>query len=414
MEESERATTLCANPDCWRRLCRDPNWCRAFCCGMCEQGYYGEDPQQSHGCMCCKKEKPPEDAPRAMPERTPGGDDPSWAVSAGKTRRKTGGSRPADGSWSAEEGRVKSVIWEATSRFISDEGARAKLDRFLWRCWSQAKEQAEADEGARPLDKIKSFVRLWISDAAWRYQQSSGDFGAGGLSASTAVSLWQNLCQSSALPNSLVRDIGPPPDRWPYVKAQVLSTFQSLGLPVAMLEIDAPPGRHSRPSSLSRSMSRSRSPVRARVPREIRPASLRRRSEAEGCAPKPRERSSARRRSALLAHPNRMRGRPMLTAASSTGPSRARRDLRRVPEAPRHVRYTHGHTQMQESEEEYEYEDDEVAGTLGCNSGEACVGMTGSRLYTLTGGYVGVFCERCVQVLEDADGKLEKVLYNSR
>lgn len=308
---------------------------------------------------------------------------------------------------------MKSVIWEATSRYISDEGARAKLDRFLWRCWSQAKEQAEADEGARPLDKIKSFVRLWISDAAWRYQQSSGDFGAGGLSDSSAVSLWQNLCQSGALPNSLVRDIGPPPNRWPYVKAQVLSTFQSLGLPVAMLEIDAPLGRHSRPSSLPRSMSRSRSPAQARVPQEIR-------SEA-GRAPKPRERShSARRRSVRWPEPahSRMRGRPMLTAASSTGLSRARRDLRRdperVPEPPRHARYTNGHTQMQESEEEYEYEDEEVVGTVGCNSGEACVGMTGSRLYTLTGGYVGVFCERCVQVLEDADGKLEKVLYTGR
>ena len=65
LDETARAQILCANPDCWRRLCRDVRCSSYFCCYMCESKYFGNDMGCSHGQACSKKHKPEWDAPRA-------------------------------------------------------------------------------------------------------------------------------------------------------------------------------------------------------------------------------------------------------------------------------------------------------------------------------------------------------------
>lgn len=47
--------------------------------------------------------------------------------------------------------------------------------------------------------------------------------------------------------------------------------------------------------------------------------------------------------------------------------------------------------------------------SLGCSSGEDCIGSPETCLYRLSGIFVGTYCEKCVQVLEDAEGEVVKI-----
>eukprot|EP00403_Amphidinium_massartii_P010906 CAMPEP_0178413822 /NCGR_PEP_ID=MMETSP0689_2-20121128/22723_1 /TAXON_ID=160604 /ORGANISM="Amphidinium massartii, Strain CS-259" /LENGTH=507 /DNA_ID=CAMNT_0020035101 /DNA_START=13 /DNA_END=1532 /DNA_ORIENTATION=+ len=56
---------MCANPDCFRRLCQDFTRTTHFCCRVCEKRYYGTPMESAHGQACSKKHKVPENAVRA-------------------------------------------------------------------------------------------------------------------------------------------------------------------------------------------------------------------------------------------------------------------------------------------------------------------------------------------------------------
>jgi len=64
-DEEIRATTFCAKPGCWRRLCSDSTITLHFCCKICEKSYNGIDMGQAHGPACSKKTKLPHDCPKA-------------------------------------------------------------------------------------------------------------------------------------------------------------------------------------------------------------------------------------------------------------------------------------------------------------------------------------------------------------
>jgi len=49
---------------------------------------------------------------------------------------------------------------------------------------------------------------------------------------------------------------------------------------------------------------------------------------------------------------------------------------------------------------------DDCEGREGCSSDSACVGSAEDGLFQLTGGYFGVFCAKCVEILNEADPNL--------
>merc|ERR1712151_939243 len=64
------------------------------------------------------------------------------------------------------------------------------------------------------------------------------------------------------------------------------------------------------------------------------------------------------------------------------------------------------HSKMKEVEE-VEYSAELGApGREGCSSLTACIGMPESQLFRLSGGYVGIFCERCIEILKESEPNL--------
>ena len=144
-DEVRRAQMLCALPSCNRRLCKESERSRNFCCYMCEAGAFGRQPGAAHGNACSKKEKPPWDSQRAPLLPTPGWEPPpgEWSVPTQpdatcvrdpqppRTKRAPRENPPPGVS----EEIPRHLLWEVTSRVIKGENDLKMMDRFLARCY---------------------------------------------------------------------------------------------------------------------------------------------------------------------------------------------------------------------------------------------------------------------------------------
>lgn len=454
--EEDRAMMLCASSNCWRRLCRDSTCSLNFCCYMCERNFLGIPGEQAHGPACSKKEKPPWDAPRASPHSTPG------AMEYESKRSESGGGRDSRGRGGGARGRSSGganrhehvpttatsapptwaslpivtaptgpnqemedvpqyLFWELSSQVVCDETSAKSISKFLSRCYPKAKQMAEANSSLAPLERIKVFVKEWMSETLYRYHQAGGDF-VNGLTANTATQLFQQLCQKGAIPKSLVKGIGLPPRQWPFVQQTVNTLFFECGVNGADSEEDdtigpsfAKRARHNEPQSR-----RSISEVRAGVPSSMRSTFV-----SSMAARPPRARSYSRVRSPLRGHtpPHHRRSLPHGRSPPNGRPSPLSPPHGRSPygRSPPHGRLPmkrerspprrHSHSRRRSSprgrsQSRIRSLGDSAEGREGCNSEKACVGSPGDALLQLSGGYVGVFCTKCVKILKDEDPNL--------
>eukprot|EP00747_Dinoflagellata_sp_TGD_P045782 gnl/TRDRNA2_/TRDRNA2_144046_c1_seq2.p1 gnl/TRDRNA2_/TRDRNA2_144046_c1~~gnl/TRDRNA2_/TRDRNA2_144046_c1_seq2.p1 ORF type:complete len:238 (+),score=8.68 gnl/TRDRNA2_/TRDRNA2_144046_c1_seq2:78-791(+) len=71
----DRSQILCANPNCQRRLCKDPTFSLNFCCYCCESKHFGlGHTKRAHGPACCDEQPSTPIAIRAPAEMTPASD----------------------------------------------------------------------------------------------------------------------------------------------------------------------------------------------------------------------------------------------------------------------------------------------------------------------------------------------------